>query len=171
VVGVLAAAYTDPLLEPISFDPLESLAATLALVIAARASTIAAIPVAAILLAHGLSPVVAFIGVVVGWLQAELMRTLGSRLWISTLGLAAGVLGYFASPLTLAVVLAPRALVVDADQSIHWAQWSALALVGAILLVQLWRDGLDGWLSQLSSARSARKRANPPAAAPAAQQR
>ncbi|MFO0631313.1 MAG: permease [Nannocystaceae bacterium] len=155
IVGLLAAAFLE---IAVPTEGLAALADTgLDIIVVALVAlptyvcAASATPMAAVLLLKGVSPGAVLVGLLLGPATnvatvAVLGRSYGRRataLGIVAIAIASCVMGVLVNILGVPVS-PPRAL--EQAHSHGWIAWGALALVGAALVRQLWRDGVQSWL-------------------------
>lgn len=160
VVGVVAAAYADVLVGPGQLAPYARSGVDVllvsVLVIPGYVCASSATPLAAVLVAKGLSPGAAIVGLV-----------LGPALNITTLGFLGRGHGRRATALGLGAMLlvgwglafavnawlpaTPAMLAVGDPARAHgWLALGSAGVLGVWLLVDVWRRGIRGWLAALA---------------------
>ncbi|MBK8234567.1 MAG: permease [Deltaproteobacteria bacterium] len=160
VVGLLAAAFID---IGVPTDGLAGLADTgldiLVIAVVALPTYVcaaSATPMAAVLLLKGVSPGAVLVGLMLGPATnvatiAVLGRAYGRRvtaLGVLAIALASTAMGGLVNLLDVPV-FPPQALL--AAHGHGWIAWASLAVLGALLLVQLWRAGVQPWLEVLDA--------------------
>ena len=160
VLGVVLAAYVDVTVAPGSLaswarSGLDVLLVS-ALAIPSYLCAPAAVPLAAVLVAKGLSPGAALVGLLLGpatsvGMLAFFGRAHGRR--AAALGLGAALLvAWAAAALTnaLPVVATAPALELARSGTYGWLVGGCTGVLAVWLLADVWRAGLRGWLSALS---------------------
>jgi uncharacterized protein len=166
-IGILAAAYTAAALPAAAFDGalgggLDMLLVT-AIAIPSYVCASSATPLAAVLLAKGISPGAVLVGLLLG--PATNVATVG---WLrSSYGTRATVWAFIALVgTTWALALTvntwlPQAPALPADAAAHGHGWAAYASATALLLLlvrAIGRDGLRTWLASLGESALVRAR-------------
>jgi hypothetical protein len=160
VVGLLAAAFIEISFAPDSLAPLAATGLDI-LVIALIAlptyvCAASATPMAAMLLLKGVSPGAVLVGLLLGPTTniatvAVLSRAYGSRVaWIgiAVIAVLACLIGFGVNAVGVPVHLPPD---LEAAHEHGVIAWGAAAILGAMLLHQLWRSGLGPWLEILDA--------------------
>jgi uncharacterized membrane protein YraQ (UPF0718 family) len=161
LVGLIAAAYVQISLQP---EALAGLAASgldvLVISLFAVPSYVcaaSATPLAAVLIAKGLSPGAALAGLILGPATnvatvGFLSRAYGRRAAVSGIGALVGVAWLFAYALNASGVRPPlEAAELEAHDHGAWA-FGALALLLLFVARSVWRSGLRAWLGSLGDA-------------------
>lgn len=160
IVGLIAAAYVEVLVPPAGFAAFAASGLDIAVIAAIALPTYVcaatATPVAAVLITKGVSAGAVLAGMLLGPATniatvVVLGRAYGRRTVIRGIGMIAAVscvLGVLVNAVAVPVTV-PRELVRMHEHGMF--AWTALALLGAALLVQLWRDGIGPWLAVLEA--------------------
>lgn len=162
VVGLIAAAYVQATLGDGSLGallpyPLELLAVT-AIAVPSYVCAASATPLAAVLVAKGMSPGVALVGLLLG--PATNLATVGFlRASYGARGALAGIAALVLAAWGLAIGIDAFGLatVSGAAQAVEehahgWPTIAAAALLALALLRSIWRAGLRAWLASLGEA-------------------
>lgn len=160
VVGLIAAAYVTVALPMDSLGELRTFGLDIAVLtliaIPSYVCAASATPLAAVLLAKGLSPGAVLIGLLLGPATnlatlGFLRKTFGGR--ATLIGVGALVLSAWVLAFALNVVDLPLDVAIVGGEHDHgWGAALATGLLGLALLRSIWRSGLRAWLGSLGEA-------------------
>jgi uncharacterized membrane protein YraQ (UPF0718 family) len=161
VVGLLAAAFIEVSFEPGALAPLASSGLDILVIALVALPTYvcaaSATPMAALLLLKGVSPGAVLVGLLLGPTTnvatiAVLGRAYGPRVaWggVAVIAIAACLMGLAVNAIDIPLSL-PDDLGTPHTHGV--LAWASAAILGAVLLRQLWRSGLGPWLEILDAA-------------------